>query len=280
MILALSLLLARPALPGAQFRAGVAMVEVYASVTGPDGRAVRDLTRDDFTVLEDERPQTVETFAAGDFPAAVALAIDRSLSMRGAPLTMARTAGRVFLAQLDPDDQAMLIGIGGQVEVLAPLSVERQPLLEALATLDPWSTTALHDAMIEAIDLVEPGTGRRAVVIISDGEDRYSRATEEQALDRVRRSDVMVYPIAVGKMRPRLFVEAAALSGGQSYHLTDPRQLVSTLEAIANDLGSQYLLGYQPSRPWPEAGSEWRSITVKVDRPGLRIRARGGYATR
>ncbi|MGE3191055.1 MAG: hypothetical protein AB7N90_15345, partial [Vicinamibacterales bacterium] len=80
--------------------------------------------------------------------------------------------------------------------------------------------------------------------------------------------------------RPALFVEAAALSGGRSFALESPRGLVPTLQAIAEDLRAQYLLGYVPTRPWPASGSEWRDITVKVNRPGVRVRARAGYATR
>jgi Ca-activated chloride channel family protein len=253
---------------------------VYASVTGPDGRPVRDLAAADFEVLEDGRPQSVETFAAGTVTAAVALAIDRSLSMAGAPLQMARTAGRVFLASLRDDDRAMLIGIGGQVEVLAPLGTDRAPLLAALASLDAWSATALRDAIIRSIELIDGEHGRRAVVLVSDGRDRYSEASEADVLARVRRSNALVYPIALGGTRPALFVEAAALSGGRSFDLKTPRDLVPTLQAIAEDLGAQYLLGYQPVRPWPDGAGEWRGITVKVNRPGVRVRARGGYTTR
>ena len=128
-------------------------------------------------MLEDDRPQTITTFCRGEFPAAVALAIDRSVSMTGTPLTMARTAGRAFIGRLKPDDRAMLISISGEVEVLAPLSADKAPLLQALDTLDPWSTTSLHDALIRSLDLLEGETGRRAIVVLSDGEDRYSSAT-------------------------------------------------------------------------------------------------------
>lgn len=280
MILALTIaiLLAGPA--RAQFASGVSLVEVYASVTGPDGRPVRDLTREEITVLEDGVPQAISAFVAGTFPASVALVIDRSLSMAGPPLAMARTAARVFVASLRPDDRAMLVGIGGEVEVLAPLGTNRQPLLDALARLDPWSTTALHDALIRSVGLMDGERGRRAVVVISDGQDRYSTASEADVLARIRRSDVIVYPIALGRERPPFFAEAAALSGGRSFHLREPEELVTTLQAVAADLGSQYLIGYEPARPWPPEAAEWRGITVEVDRPGVRVRARSGYTTK
>ena len=150
-------------------------MEVYATVTGEDGRAVKGLSASDFVILENDVPQKITAFVDGDFPAAVALGIDRSFSMAGPPLTMARTAGRAFVGSLKPDDRAMLVSISGEVEVLAPLSTDKGPLLKALDALDAWSTTSLNDALIRALDLLEGETGRRAIVVLSDGEDRYSQ---------------------------------------------------------------------------------------------------------
>jgi Ca-activated chloride channel homolog len=262
------------------FSTKVTQVEVYATVTGADGRAVKGLQQSDFTVLEDDVSQKITAFAGGDFPAAVALAIDRSFSMKGPALTIARTAGRAFVSSLKPDDRAMLISISGDVEVLAPLGTDKAPILRALDQLDPWSTTALHDAMIRSIDLLEGETGRRAIVVLSDGVDRYSQRTSADVLDRARRSDVLIYPIAIGKARPALFAELATITGGRSFHLSDPKDLQATLQVIAEDLRAQYLLGYEPSKVWPNGEEEWRSITVRVDRPGVRVRARSGYSTK
>ena len=255
-------------------------VEVYVTVTDADGRPVKDLRAEDFTVREDGVPQTVTTFVGGQFPAAVALAIDRSFSMKGTPLTMARTAARVFVGSLKPDDRVMLISISGDVEVLSPLTTDRAPLLTALERLDPWSTTSLNDAIIRSLDLLEEETGRRAIVVLSDGDDRYSAAADVDVLARARRSDVMVYPIAIGRQRPAFFPELAALTGGRSFHLREPRELQPTLQAIAADLGAQYLLGYAPAKSVDTSEDDWRSISVTVDRPGVMVRARSGYSPR
>ena len=263
-----------------QFSTRVTQVEVYATVTDKEGRAVKGLRAEDFVVHEDGVPQTITTFIGGDFPAAVALAIDRSFSMKGTPLTVARTAGRAFVAGLEPDDRAMLISISGDVEVLAPLSTDKAQLLSALDALDPWSTTSLHDALIRSLDLLEEETGRRAIVVLSDGLDRYSKAREVDVLNRARRSDVIVYPIALGRDRPALFAELAALTGGRSFHLRDPKHLQTTLQTIAEDLRAQYLLGYAPSQSPRPGEDDWRSITVTANRPGLIVRARSGYSAR
>jgi Ca-activated chloride channel homolog len=262
------------------FSSRVTQVEVYATVTDQDGRAVRGLQQEDFTVLEDGTPQRITAFIGGEFPAAVALAIDRSFSMKGAPLTMARTAGRAFVGGLKPDDRVMIISISGEVEVLAPLSTDREPALRALQALDPWSTTSLHDAILRSLDLLEPETGRRAIVVLSDGADRYSTARETDVLDRARRTDVLIYPIAIGRERPRLFAELAAITGGRSFHLREPKQLQPTLTTIAEDLRAQYLIGYEPARPPDTDGDSWRAISVRVNRPGMTVRARSGYSTR
>jgi Ca-activated chloride channel family protein len=257
----------------------VTQVEVYATVTGEDGRAVKGLTADEFVVLENDVPQKITAFVDGDFPAAVALAVDRSFSMAGTPLTVARTAARAFVSSLKADDRAMLVSISGEVEVLAPLSADKGPLLKALDALDPWSTTSLNDAVIRSLDLLENETGRRAIVLLSDGEDRYSAATDADVVARARRSDVLLYPIAIGRGRPALFPELASITGGRSFQLKQPKALQSTLQTIAEDLRAQYLLGYTPAAAADE-GSEWRSITVQVKRPDVRVRARSGYSTR
>jgi Ca-activated chloride channel family protein len=258
----------------------VTQVEVYATVTDKDGRPVKGLQAEDFVILEDGVPQDVTTFVGGDFPAAVALGIDRSFSMQGAPLTIARTAGRVFIFSLKPEDRVMLISISGNVEVLSPLSLDRAPLLQALGDLDAWSSTSLNDAVIKSLDLLEDESGRRAIVILSDGADRYSQAREVDVLNRARRSDVMMYLITIGRDRSPLFAELAALTGGRSFHLRDPKDLQKTLQTVAADLGAQYLLGYSPAAPARTDVDDWRSISVRVNRPGVTVRARSGYLAR
>ncbi len=260
-----------------QFATGVTLVEVYATVTDAHGSAVTGLHKNDFQVREDGVPQAVSTFAAGEFPLSVALAIDHSWSMAGQRLQLAKQAARTFLEQLRPSDRSMLIAVASDTEVLAPLSADRTRAIDALARLQPWSTTALHDAIIAGIDTIQPATGRRALILLSDGVDRYSRATAADALERARRSDVLIYPIAFGKARPPLFAQLAVQTGGQSFVVQDPRDLGKTFGAIADELRHQYLLGYTPSRPFDPAHAEWRSIAVTVLRAGLKVRARDGY---
>ena len=260
------------------FSSGVQAVEVYASVSDTRGEPVTGLTADAFEVLEDGRPQRISTFAAGEFPLSVALAVDRSASMAGARLDEAIGAGKAFVGTLRPTDRVMVVAISSRVEVVSPLSGDRQAALAALEAMRPWSTTALHDAIAESIRLVQPGSGRRALVLLSDGVDRYSELTDAQAVERARESDVMVYPIALGRQPSTLFPRLARLTGGRSFHVSDPKRLDGTLQMIARDLRYQYLLGYVPVRPpEPGAGADWRSIEVRLKDVALRVRARDGY---
>jgi Ca-activated chloride channel family protein len=240
---------------------------------------VTGLTREDFTVLEDGVSQTISTFTEGDFPLSVAIAIDRSFSMTDR-IPLERDAARTFLKTLRSTDEAMIVTIGSEVEIASPLSANRDEQVAAVDRMQPWGTTGLHDAIIKSIDAIQAAKGRRALLLMSDGNDRYSTATAQQALDRARQADVMIYPVALGRTRPALFAQLATLTGGRSFQPKDARQLTDTVQAVADELRHQYLLGYTPSRPIVAGDSQWRSIVVNVRRPGATVRARDGYLTR
>jgi len=270
---------ARQEVPLAQFSSGVQLVEVYATVTDAKGELVTGLRREDFEVYENNQLQGVSAFTAGEFPLTVALGVDRSWSMAGEPLRLAKQASQTFLRALKPGDRAMVVAISNEADIIAPLAMDRAEQVRAVAALDPWSTTALHDGIIASLDRLEPEAGRQALVLFSDGVDRYSKASVASVVERARRSHALVYPIAFGKARPPLLAELAVLTGGRSFLLRDPRELEKTLADIARELRYQYLLGYVPMEPITPGASEWRSIRVVVKKPGLRVRARDGYMT-
>ena len=263
--------------PVAQFSSQVELVEVYATVTDAKGELVTGLRQEDFEVYEDNQLQRVGAFAAGEFPLTVAFGVDRSWSMAGDKLRLAQQASDAFLRALKSGDRSMVVAISSDAEVIAPLSTDRFTQARLISALEPWSTTALHDAIISMLDRLEPEPGRQAVVVFSDGADRYSRATAAQVLDRARRSNALIYPIAFGKQRPSLLAELAVLTGGRSFLLRDARDLQKTLETVARELRYQYLLGYAPANPIDPQSPQWRSIRVVVKNPGFRVRARDGY---
>ena len=115
----------------------------------------------------------------------------------------------------------MLLKIGSTVETVKDKALVRSDVERT----DAFGTTALHDAIVAAIDAVDASRGRRALVLLSDGNDRYSRATAEDVLTRTRAANVIVYPIAFGRDRPELFAELAALTGGRSFNTRNERDL-------------------------------------------------------
>jgi Ca-activated chloride channel homolog len=264
-----------------RFASGVQLIEVYVTVTDRDGQLVTGLTKEDFTVYENEQRQAISVFTAGNAPLSVAVALDRSFSMAGERLQMMKRATDTFLDALAPADQAMLIGIGSTVDVLATLSTDRAAQHRAVQAIDAFGSTSLRDAIVTAFDRIEPASGRRALVLLSDGVDRYSHASEADALERARHADVLAYPIALAKTRPPLFVDLAIATGGRSAQVTDPRRLGEALTIIAQELRHQYLLGYMPAHGARERDRpEWRGLRVEVSRPGVTLRARPGYWTK
>jgi Ca-activated chloride channel family protein len=261
----------------AQFSAATDLVEVYVSVSDSAGRPVTGLPREAFTVHEDGVIQSITTFAAGTMPLALGVAVDRSFSMAGRPLATAKAGALRLLDSLEPGDRTMVVAVGSRVETLVPLSAERQRAREVVSSLTPWGTSPLGDATIATIASVAEGSGRRALALFTDGRERYNEAERAAVLDRVRRGNVLVYPVAVGGKPTPLLVELAVASGGRSFAARDEREAGRAVEALAADLRHQYLLGYAPTRP-PDQGAEaWRAIRVAVSRPDVTIRARDGY---
>jgi Ca-activated chloride channel homolog len=258
-----------------EFAARTELVEVYATVTDEKGRFVTDLRKDEFTVLEDGVPQPVTTFADGEQPVSIALAIDRSWSMADGGLAAAQRGGRELLLELGDRDRAMLVAIGSEVEVPVALTNDRRAVDAALQALDPWGSTALHDAVMTALDAIEPAPGRRALVLISDGLERGSRRTADEVLARVRASDVLAYPMVIQRKIPAVLEQLAMATGGEARRIKKLEELPSMLRRVASELRHQYLLGYQPVRA--TVAGQYRRIDVRIARPKHRVRARAGY---
>jgi Ca-activated chloride channel family protein len=272
--------------PVSTYSTGVNLVEVYATVTDRQGQPVTGLTAADFEVREDGVRQTISAFAAGEFPLSIAIALDRSFSMAGERLALSKQAARTFIKALRPSDEVMVLAIGSEITTITPPVAARDAETTRWESIDPWGTTPLYDAAAQALDAIASRSGRRALLLISDGSDRDSRISASELVARARQSNALVYPVAIGGTHPPLFAELANVTGGRTFFIDDPKRLESQLGMLARELRYQYLLGYTPAAPaFDEAaatrGAErWRAIDVTVSRPDVRVRARDGYFAR
>ena len=267
-------LLAAPMPAWAQFAATTELVEVYVTVLDDRGQPVQGLRREQFTVQDDAVSRPIAAFTEGEFPLTVAVAVDRSWSMAGQRLDAARFGALTFIDALRETDQVMALAIGSRVEPIGALGTARAQLKSGVRRLDPWGTSPLGDGVTQAIEAIAAGRGRRALALWTDGEERYSDQERDVVLDKVRRADVLVFPIGIGRRIAPLLTELASLSGGRALLARDRDQAEQAARTIANELRHQYLLGFTPAEG---ARSGWHPLTVTVSRPGATVRARSGY---
>ena len=253
-------------------------MQLTVTVTDSHGRFVRGLTRENFRVYDDDVLQTLSGFAAENVPLEIFVAVDVSGSMKAAMPTV-KLAVRKFLSALRPTDRVTLVGFNDNVFTLARPTADLATRLAAVDRLSPWGGTALYDVIVRSIDQLGRQTGRRALVVFTDGEDLNSRVPEDAAEQRLESSDAVLYPIGQGrapKMEAlkRVLERLAQKSGGRAF-FEDLDELDAAFTRIVEELSNQYLLGY----PRPEAAREgsWRKQRVEIPGRDLKIRTRQGY---
>jgi Ca-activated chloride channel family protein len=257
----------------------VDVLQVTAVVTDDGGRFVNGLTSADFRVTEDGTPQRLTSVAAENTGLELVTAIDISSSMSDALPAVKRHAVN-FLAQLRPADQVTVLGFNDVILTLARRSTEQAVREQAIARLAPWGGTALYDVIIRALDLLGRQTGRRSLIVFSDGEDRSSHASMPDAIRRAQASDATIYMIGQGQALKatalqQLMRQLARESGGRAFFSDQETELEAIFSEIVDDLRHQYLLSY----PAPDHARDgaWHRIKVEVPGRGYSIRARQGY---
>ena len=257
----------------------VDVVQVTATVTDDDGRFVRGLTRQDFRLYEDDKPQALTTFFSENVPLELIVAVDVSGSMTDAMPKVKESVKR-FLTAISPTDRVTVLAFNDNVFTLARPTVDLAARLRAIDRLAPWGGTSLYDVVIQAFDLLGRQTGRRALVVFTDGEDLNSRASIAVAERRLESSDAVLYPIGQGRA-PRLASLKAILerlarkSGGRAFFGDSVDKLDAVFAEILEELSNQYLLGYVPHDLARDG--RWRALRVEVPGKDVRVRARQGY---
>jgi Ca-activated chloride channel homolog len=260
----------------------VDVVQLTATVTDSDGHFVRGLKRDAFRVYEDDAPQRITSFFSENIPLELIVAMDVSGSMTPS-MPVVKQAVKKFLSALRPTDRVTLVGFNDNVFTLARPTVDLAARLKAVDRMAPWGGTALYDVVVKSIDQLGRQTGRRAIVVFTDGEDLNSRVPEEAAERRVEASDVTVYPIGQGRA-PKIptlrhvLERLAQKSGGRAF-FEDLEGLDEVFARIVDELSNQYLIGYP--RPDTVRDTRWRKIRIELPgRKDLKVRTRQGYRVR
>jgi len=257
----------------------VDVVQFTAVVTDGDGRFVKGLKPEDFSVFDNNRPQKITSFESENISLEMVVALDVSSSMRVA-LPHVKESSTRFLAGLRDTDQVTLLGFNDNVFMLAPRSRDQSARVKAIDLMRAWGGTALYDVVLNGLNILSRHPGRRAMLLFSDGDDQSSHATLEAAVARAEGSDATIYVIGQGRAiraheLQTLLKRFASISGGRAFFTEDISRLDKFFEEILDDLSNQYLISY--GYPDNERDGRLHSIRVEVGAGKYHVRAREGY---
>jgi Ca-activated chloride channel family protein len=267
------------------FQSGIEITSVTATVTDKEGHLIHDLPRDVFEVYEDGARQTITQFTRERVPIGLGVLLDISDSMYGQRIQDARAAVDRFLFELlDPADEFFLMAFNHAPRALTGWTREQADVQRALAGVRPSGGTAIYDTIVSAMPLVERRNRQRAaLLVISDGADTASNASMRDVRSALLRSDAFVYAIAIDspdrqpintRVNPQALREITGESGGRTEVVQSSADLQEATARIAEELNSQYLLGFSSPRG---ADGQYHSLRVRVTGAEYRVRARNGY---
>jgi Ca-activated chloride channel family protein len=265
----------------------VKLVNVFVNVTDSDGAIVGGLTRDDFAVAEDGRPQQIAVFERqSELPLNLTLAIDTSGSVHKDMAQETDAARRFVHALMRPQDQMSLLEFATEVRELTPFTNKPAQIDRGLDRLRGDFATALYDAIYLGSQRLGRKDGRKVLVLVSDGGDTAKSTTYAEALEQALRNEVMIYsiidvPIEASAGRDlggeHALITLAEQTGGKSFYVSDGG-LDKAFARVSEDLRTQYLLGYYPHHQEP--GRSFHHVQVTIPRAAnqaFNIRYRTGY---
>jgi Ca-activated chloride channel family protein len=263
---------------GEVLRISANLVSVPVSVINRQGQYVVDLHQKDFRVYEDGREQTIVHFSNVDQSFSVVLLIDTSGST--APfIDQIKGAAKAFVEQLRPADTIRPVYFHGEIKPLTAEGINDPKLFDAaIDRIEPGPVnmgTRLYDAVAFGLSALRPVAARKAVILITDGENTWGKATMKSTLREAEESDVVVYTLQYGDFVPQNYLQQLAdKTGGRYFKGGNINTIRQSFVAVAEELRRQYVLGYHPNEP---ERSGVRKIKVKVDRKHVAVRARGSY---
>jgi len=266
------------------FKTGTQIVPLYVTVTDADKRLVPDLTKADFEVFDNTQPVTLTLFQNEPEPFSCVVMLDTSGSMTGS-IDLLQAAAEQFVIRLLPTDKCMVGAFNDKIQfTTADFTGSRDDLVGALKDIDYGNPTRLWDATEASIDQLKRVTGRRVVLVFTDGDDTSSRLGLGDVLDRARNEEMMVYAIGLESVffngqrmtrsRPdRGLKKLAEETGGGYFELKKTDELGPTFTRVAQELHSQYSLAFTPT----VLDGKEHKLEVRMKKPGLTARARKSY---
>ena len=275
------------------YRGGTDLVLLSVTVTDPAGRHVGGLVREDFRVYEDGVLQEISHFSGQPSPIALSLLIDTSTSMdQNNKMAMAQQAASGFISRLGPADVAQVMDFDNQTKVLAPFTGDKAALDLVLKQMKAGGSTSLYNAIYTALTELRRVRGqfgteprRQAIILLSDGEETSSIVPSEDVIDLARRSEVIIYAIAIvakGSTPTRAWTEAEFVlrsltrdTGGRVFIAPEPQQLAAIYGQVAEELANQYTVAYMSTNG--KKDGTWRKISMQVLKGDVTPRTRAGY---
>jgi len=265
------------------FRSGTRIVPVVATVVDSSRRLIPNLQQSDFSIFDNGKPQAITVFRNDVTPFTVVVMLDTSASMT-ANLDRLKLAAEQFLIRMLPEDRAQVGAFNDKIQLSGTFTPDRDRLISALGDLMFGNPTRLYDAIGESIIALQGIEGRKVVLVFTDGDDTSSRLDMGDTLDMAREHDVMVYAIGleaeffngvrVERTRPdRGLRRLADDTGGGYFELKKTDELGPTFTRVAQELHSQYVLGFSPE----VLDGREHKLEVKMTKPGLTARARRSY---
>lgn len=266
------------------------LVTLTATVQDLYGRYVSGLKKEAFTVTDSGEPQEITFFSDSDAPVSVGVIFDVSGSMSGEKITKARNALSRFIMTSHPMDEYFLIAFNNRAQLLLDRSRDGEEVLRKLTLVQPKQNTALYDAVYLGIERVTRGAHqKRALLIISDGQDNASRYNFSEVRRLMKESDVVAYSIgivgrgdannSIGMQGQAFLEEISSVTGGKAFFPETDVEMDEIFERIALELRHQYSIGYTPKDFEPDG--RWRKVKLKVKpprgMPRLTVRSRDGY---
>ena len=265
------------------FRSGSRVVPSYVTAVDANNRLVTDLTREDFEVFDNGKPQEITIFDNEVRPFTAVVMLDTSISMTDRMKDLYAGAEQ-FLLRLMPHDKAAVGAFNDKIEFASGFSNDRNSLVASLKHLDFGNQTRLYDAVYASLDELEKVEGRKVILLFTDGADFGSRQGSGQALERAREKEVMIYGIgleteffngqSVVRSKPDSILNRFANeTGGGFFDLKKDADLNSSFTRIAQELRSQYLLGFSPAA----LDGKVHKLEVRIKRLGVKSRSRRSY---